>query len=77
MAEESKNDKYSMCSKCRCKCINDEEHISKYFGYTRLEERYNTCVRCRVRGKVNNKTYYDKNTDELKEYSNNYREEHK
>ena len=61
MAEESKNDKYIMCRKCRSKYINDEEHISTDFGYTRFEEIYKTCVRCRVRGKVNNKTYYDKN----------------
>ena len=47
MAEESKTDKYIICSKCKSKYINDEEHISKYFGYTRLEERYKTCVRCR------------------------------
>ena len=43
MAEESKDDKYIRCSKCRSKYINDEEHISKDFGYTRLEERCKTC----------------------------------
>ena len=47
MAGESKNDKYIICNKCKCKYINDEEHISTDFGYTRLEERYNTCVKCR------------------------------
>ena len=69
MAEESKNDKYMMCSKCRSKYINDEEHISKDFGYTRLEEIYKTCVRCREKQKVNRKTYY--------ESSKKCREEHK
>ena len=74
MAEESKNDKYVICSKCRCKYINDEENISNDFGYTRLEERYKTCVRCRARNKVNSKTYYNKHLGEIKEYSNKYRE---
>ena len=44
MAEESKNDKYLICSKCRSKYTNYEEHISNRFGHTRLEERYDTCV---------------------------------
>ena len=47
MAGESKNDKYIICHKCKCKCINDEEHISTDFGYTRSEERYKTCKKCR------------------------------
>ena len=75
MAEESKHDKYIICSKCKSKYINDEEHISNDFGYTRLEERYKTCVRCRVRGKVNGTTYYNKHIEEIKEYSKKYREE--
>ena len=49
MVEESKDDTYIRCSKCRSKYINDEEHMSKDFGYTRLEERYKTCVKCRAR----------------------------
>ena len=59
MTEEGKNDKYIICSKCRSKYINDEEHITKYFGYTRLEERYKPCVRCRARNKINSKTYQE------------------
>ena len=47
MAEESKHDKYIVCSKYKCKYINDEEHINTDFGYTRLEQRYTTCVKCR------------------------------
>ena len=74
MTEEGKNDKYIICSGCTCKYINDEEHISNDFGYTRLEERYKTCVRCRVRGKVNGKTYYNKHIEEEKERSKTYRE---
>ena len=36
MTEEDKNDRYTICSKCRSKYINDEEHINNDFGYTRL-----------------------------------------
>ena len=38
MAAEGKNDKYIICSKCRSKYINDEEHINNNFGYTRLDK---------------------------------------
>ena len=76
MAEESKGDKYIICSKSKSKYINGEEHISNDFGYTRLEEIYNTCVRCRVRNKVNCKTYSDNHKEEIKEYRKKYREEH-
>ena len=85
MTEEYKNDKYIICSKCRSKYINDEEHINKDFGYTRLEERYKTCVRCRARNKINSKTYkekhleqikvrYEAQKEEAKEYRKQYRE---
>ena len=76
MTEEGKNDNYIICSKCRSKYINDEEHIANDFGYTRLEERYKTCVRCRGRNKVNCKTYADNHKEEIKEYSKKHREEH-
>ena len=66
MTEENSTDKYIICSSCKCKCINDEEHINKDFGYTRLEEIYKTCVRCRARNKVNNKTYYEKHPEKRK-----------
>ena len=66
MTEESKNDKYIICSKCRSKYINDEEHINKDFGYTGLEERYKTCVRCRARNKINYKTYSEKHPENRK-----------
>ena len=39
MAEQGKIDKYIKCSKCRCKYINDEEHIKADFGYTRLQKK--------------------------------------
>ena len=60
MTEEAKNNKYIICSDCRCKYINDEEHINKDFGYTRLEERYKTCVKCKAQKQVRNKRYCEK-----------------
>ena len=77
MEEESKNDKYIICSKCKCKYIIDEEHISTDFGYTRLEERYKTCKKCRAISKISGKIYYDNHKGKRKEYSNKYKEEHK
>ena len=77
MTEENKNDKYIICSGCTCKYINDEEHISNDFGYTRLEMRYKTCVRCRVRSKINNKTFLEKHPEKNKEYYEAHKEEAK
>ena len=77
MTEESKTDKYMICSICKCKYINDEEHISTDFGYTSLEELYKTCVKCRAKHIVHSKTYYEKHKEEIKEYSKKYHEEHK
>ena len=55
MAEQSGEDKYIKCSKCKCKYINDDEHIKADFGYNRLNERYKTCVKCRTKtSKTNN-----------------------
>ena len=47
MAEQRETDKYVKCSKCKCKHINDDEHIKNDFGYNRLNERYKTCTTCR------------------------------
>ena len=66
MTEEGKNDKYIICSKCRPKYINDEEHISNDFGYTRFEMRYKTCVRRRVRNTINCNTYSQKHPERSK-----------
>ena len=73
MTEEPNKDKYIICSDCKGKYINDEEHISKDFGYTRLEDRYKTCVKCRASKKNRNKKYQENHKEELKQY----REEHK
>ena len=81
MTEEGKNDTYILCSDCRSKYINDEEHINTYFGYTRLEMRYKTCGKCRARQIIKNKTYhethpeyYEMHKEETKEYNKQYRE---
>ena len=47
MAEFSGEGKYIKCSKCKCKYINDEEHIKQDFGYHRLNVRYKCCMKCR------------------------------
>ena len=77
MAEEGKNDKYIICSKCRSKYINDEEHIANDFGYTRLEMRYKTCVRCRARNTINYKTYHEKHLEQIKVRYESQKEEAK
>ena len=77
MTEEPDKDKYIICSDCKGKYINDEEHISKDFGYTRLEDRYKTCVKCRASKKNRSNKYYEKHKEELIEYSKKYREGHK
>ena len=77
MTEEGKNDKYIICSKCRSKYINDEEHIANDFGYTRLEMRYKTCVRCRARNKINMKTYHEKHLEQIKARYESQKEEAK
>jgi hypothetical protein len=38
---------YIKCSKCKCKSINDEEHINQDFGYNRIGNRYRSCKKCR------------------------------
>ena len=52
MTEEGEESKYIVCSKCRCKYINDEENINRYFGYKRLGDRHKTCVKCRTRKSI-------------------------
>ena len=49
MTEQSEQDKYIKCKCCKCKYINDEEHIKQDFGYNRLGEQLKTCVKCRNR----------------------------
>ena len=67
MAEENGQSKYIICSDCRSKYINDE-HINTDLGYTRLEMRYKTCVKCRARKIIKNKTYHEKHPGKTKYY---------
>lgn len=48
MTEQSGEDKYIKCARCKCKYINNYEHVSKHFGYNRLDERFKTCIKCRL-----------------------------
>ena len=49
MTEQYGKDKYLKCSSCKCKYLNEEEHIKTDFGYNRLNERFKCCVKCRNR----------------------------
>ena len=51
MSEEQAGNNYIKCSKCKCKYINDEEHIKSDFGYNRLNVQYKCCVKCRNKQK--------------------------
>ena len=73
MTEPSEADKYIKCSKCRCKYINDTEHIKNDFGYNRLNERYKTCVTCRDKRHAYLKTEAGEASIQL--YRNNHRDD--
>jgi len=88
MAEQNEKKKYIMCSKCRCLYINDDEHIKNDFGFTRLEERYKTCVKCRAykldnrerilkQGRERAKDYYEENKEAELERTKQYRDHNK
>ena len=47
MAEQNERDKYIKCKGCKCKYINDEEHVKHDFGYNILGETLKTCVNYR------------------------------
>ena len=66
MTEQSGNDNYIKCTNCKCKYINDDEHIKTDFGYNRLNERHKTCVKCRERNKRNHNTQH--NQERRKQY---------
>ena len=52
MSEQSEQDTYTKCKCCKCKYMNDEEHIKQDFGYNRLGEQLKSCVNCRSRTKT-------------------------
>ena len=41
------------CVRCKCKHLNDEEHVKLIFGYKNSGERYAKCLKCREKAKVN------------------------
>ena len=53
MSEQCVVENYIKCSKCRCKYINDDDHIKNDFGYNRLNVRFKTCATCRETYRVN------------------------
>ena len=53
MSEECGDIKYIKCSKCKCKYINDDEHIKSDFGFNRLNKIFKTCVKCGSKNKIN------------------------
>ena len=76
MTEQSETDKYIKCSKCRCKYINDDEHIKTDFEYNRLNERFKTCAVCRARNRNNDKTYRDIHQAEITERKRDYNKQY-
>ena len=76
MTEQGEVDKYIKCSKCRCKYINDDEHIKKDFGHNRLEERFKTCVKCRERSRIYSKKYEQEHREEITERTRDYRQKY-
>ena len=68
MAEHQGSDQYIKCSSCKCKYINDDDHIKKDFGYNRLNVRFKTCVTCREKNRLHTKAYRDTHQAEGKQY---------
>ena len=67
MAEKVET-KYINCSCCKCKYINDDNHIKNDFGYNRLNERFKTCLTCRNK----KHEYRENNKDKIQEYREQY-----
>ena len=49
------------CSVCKCKYVNDDEHIQADFGYNARNERYKTCIKCRTKKKERDEQHKDEN----------------
>ena len=77
MTEQDSKEKYIKCSRCKCKYINDDEHIKNDFGFTRLGEQFKTCMVCRTKRTQYHKDYYYAHKEQRQEYSRKYCEEHK
>ena len=63
------------CSNCRCKFINDDEHIKSDFGYNRLGERFKCCLKCREKKREQTKSYAETHKEHIQEYNKLYRAE--
>ena len=50
----TEQNKYTKCKGCKCKSINDEEHINNDFGCNRSGEQLKSCVNCRNKNKKDN-----------------------
>ena len=79
MAEQSEDNKYVKCSKCKCKYINNYEHIKSDFGYNRLGEQFKCCIKCRAINREYTRKWYEKNKDTIsanqKQHYNEHREQ--
>ena len=65
---ERRKQTYIKCKGCKCKYINDEEHIKQDFGYNRLGEQLKPCEKCRKNKKDKENTkqqIIDNNVDKL------------
>ena len=56
------------CSVCKCKHVNDDEHIQTYFGYNARNERYKTCLKCRTKKKVRDEKHKGENHEYQKKH---------
>ena len=56
---------YIKCSNCKCKFIDNDEHIKNNFGYKRLGERFKCCFKCRERSSKACDEYRMKYRDEV------------
>ena len=67
MTDDNGHNEYIKCNSCKCKYINDEEHLKTDFGYNRLGKMYKSCVKCRQRWK----DYYKANASAISDYNRN------
>ena len=67
MAEKGET-KYIKCCCCKCKYIDDDNHMKIHFGYNKLNERYKTCLKCREKKQEYNNNNYDKILEYKKQY---------
>ena len=68
MTEQHSDDKYIKCGRCKMKYLNNDDHIKNYFGYTRLNERYKTCLVCRMTRLEYHKTYREEHKEQRKQH---------